>query len=126
MPTVNSEEGPAEAGKPDSGVRGRITTTVRFTKERLADLRAAAAAAGRSLSEEVEFRVERDARADAEMQGMLAQLYDHQTQIGRHQQELRTLREKSAADKGSVAVDDERIARIVATAIATFAKGGKK
>lgn len=48
-------------------MRGRTTTTVRFTAARLADLRAAAAAHGRSLSEEVEFRIEHDARADTRL-----------------------------------------------------------
>ena len=46
-------------------MRGRTTTTVRFTAARLAGLRAAAASEGRSLSEEIEYRIERDARADA-------------------------------------------------------------
>ena len=58
MTTEESEERPAEGGKPE-GVRGRTTTTVRFTAARLADLRAAAAIAGPLLkSEEVEFRIE--------------------------------------------------------------------
>jgi hypothetical protein len=125
MTTTESDERPAEGDKPE-GVRGRTTTTVRFTAARLADLRATAAAQGRSLSEEVEFRIEAYARHQAEMQEMLGQLYDHQTQIGRHQQELRTLREQSAADKGSVAMDDERAARIAAAAIAAFVDGRKK
>jgi hypothetical protein len=132
MTTEESEERPAEGGKPE-GVRGRTTTTVRFTAARLADLRAAAASRGRSLSEEVEFRIERDARADAEMQANLAQLYDHQTLIGSQQHELRALREelralkeKSASDKGSIAMDDERAARIAAAAIAAYVDGRKK
>jgi hypothetical protein len=131
MTTAESEERPTEGGKPE-GVRGRTTTTVRFTAARLADLRATAAAQGRSLSEEVEFRIEAYARADAEHQADLAQLYDHQTLIGSQQheiralkEELRMLKEKSASDKGSVAMDDERIVRIVASAIAAYAEGRK-
>jgi len=124
MTTAESEERPAEGGKPE-GVRGRTTTTVRFTAARLADLRAVAAEQGRSLSEEVEFRIERDARADAEMQAMLAQLYDHHTLIGTLQQQVRTLKEQSAPAKESGAADDERIARIVATAVAQVLKGKK-
>jgi len=67
------------------------------------------------------------------MQANLAQLYDHQTLIGslQHQvkalkEELRTLKEQSAADKGSVAMDDERAARIAAAAIAAFVDGRKR
>jgi hypothetical protein len=125
MTTAESEERPDEGGKPE-GVRGRTTTTVRFTAARLADLRAVAAAQGRSLSEEIEFRIERDARADAERQELLAQLYDHQTLIGTLQQKNRTLEEKGASDKGSVAMDDERAARIAAAAIAAYTAGRKK
>jgi transposase len=125
MTTTESEERPVDGGKPE-GVRGRTTTTVRFTAARLADLRAVAASQGRSLSEEVEYRIEAYARHAAEMQEMLGQLYDHQQQIGRHQQELRTLKEKGAADKGSSAMDDERAARIAAAAIAAFVDGRKK
>jgi hypothetical protein len=123
MTITESDEGPAEGGKPE-GVRGRTTTTVRFTAARLADLRAVAASQGRSLSEEVEYRIEAYARHEAEMQEMLGQLYDHQTQIGRYQQELRTLKEKSALEKESAA--DERIARIVADAVARALDGRKK
>ena len=129
MTTAESEERP-QGGKPE-GVRGRTTTTVRFTAARLAGLRAAAASEGRSLSEEIEFRIERDARAEAEHQADLAQLYDHQQQIWQHQQEQQDasreegLKEK-AADKGSVAVDDERAARIAAAAIAAYTAGRKK
>jgi hypothetical protein len=125
MTTAESEERPAEGGKPE-GVRGRTTTTVRFTAARLADLRGAAAAHGRSLSEEVEFRIEAYARHEAEMQEMLGQLYDHQTLIGSLQHENRTLREQSAADKGSVAMDDERAARIAAVALTAYVDGRKK
>lgn len=130
MTTAESEERP-QGGKPE-GVRGRTTTTVRFTAARLAGLRAAAASEGRSLSEEVEYRIERDARADAEHQADLAQLHDHQQQIWRHQQENRTLKEElkalkeKGADKGSVAMDDERAARIAAAAIGAYIAGRKK
>jgi hypothetical protein len=110
-------------GRPPKYGQGRITSTVRHTPERYAELKAAAEKAARSISEEVEFRLERDARADAQHQEDLAQLYDHQQQIWRHQQEIRTLKEKGATDKG-IAMDDERAARIAAAAIAAFV-GGK-
>jgi hypothetical protein len=125
MTITESEEGRPKGGKPARGVRGRTTTTVRFTAARLADLREVAAAQGRSLSEEVEFRIEAHARSDAEMQALLAQLFDHQQQIGRLQQQVRTLQAKSAPDKESVAAD-ERIARIVATAVARALDERKK
>lgn len=125
MTTAESEEGLAECGKPE-GVRGRTTTTVRLTAARLADLRAVAASKGRSLSEEIEFRIERDARAEEQHQADLAQLYDHQTLIGKLQEQIRTLQEKKASDKGSGAVDDERAARIAAAAIAAYTAGRKK
>jgi septal ring factor EnvC (AmiA/AmiB activator) len=128
MTIAESGERP-EGGKPEGG-RGRITSTVRFSPMRLADLREVAASHGRSLSEEIEFRIEAYARHEAEMQSMvarheaemqemLAQLYDHQNQIGRHQQEIRALKEavKSASDKEAASAD-ERIARIVADAVA--------
>ena len=121
-----TEETRAEGGKPDLGVRGRTTTTVRLTAARLADLRAAAATGGRSLSEEIEFRIERDARAQEQHQADLAQMYDQQTLIGKLQQQNRTLEEKTASDKGSVAMDDERAARIAAAAIVAFTEGQKK
>jgi hypothetical protein len=121
MTTTESEERPAE------GVRGRTTTTVRFTAARLAGLREAAAAQGRSLSEEVEYRIEAHARSAAELQEMLAQLYSHQTLIGTLQQQIRTLNEaKSVPDKESVAKNDERAARIAAAAIAAFVDERKK
>jgi hypothetical protein len=132
MTTAETKER-KRTGRPPKYGQGRITSTVRHTPERYAELKAAAEQAGRSISEEVEFRIERDARADAEHQADLAQLYDHQKQIGRHQQEVRTLREelkalkeKGASDKGSIAMDDERAARIAAAAIAAFVDGRKK
>jgi hypothetical protein len=121
-------------GRPPKYGQGRITSTVRHTPERYAELKAAAAQAGRSISEEVEFRLERDARADAEHQMDMAQLHDHQQQIGRHQQEIRMLREEltalkqnspSPADRAHAAMDDERIVRIVTSAIAAYAEGRK-
>jgi hypothetical protein len=129
--TVTQEQ--KRPGRPRKFGQGRITSTVRHTPERYAELKAAADQAGRSVSEEVEFRIEAHARSEADRQEMLGQLFDHQQQIGRHQQEIRTLREelgtlreKSAAGKGSVAMDDERAARIAAAAIAAFVDGRKK
>ena len=119
-------------GRPPKYGQGRITSTVRHTPERYADLKAAAEQAGRSISEEIEYRLERDARADAEHQADLAQLHQHLEQIGRHQQEIRTLREEltalkenspSPADRAHAAMDDERIVQIVTSAIAAYAEG---
>jgi hypothetical protein len=120
-------------GRPPKYGRGRITSTVRHTPERYAELKAAAEQAARSISEEVEYRLERDARAAAEHQADLAQLHEHQEQIWRSQQENRTLREevkalkeeKGVSNKGSIPMDDERAARIAAAAIAAFVNGGK-
>jgi hypothetical protein len=120
MTIAESEERPAEGDKPE-GVRGRTTTTVRFTAARLADLRAAAAEQGRSLSEEIEHRIE----AHAQMQELLGQLHDHQTLISNLQQQVRALKEESRSAKENVAMDDERAARIAAAAIAAYT-GGRK
>ena len=131
---MSESDEPKRSGRPRKFGQGRITSTVRHTPERYAELKAAAEQAGRSISEEVEFRIERDARADAEHQADLAQLYGHQQQIGRHQQEIRMLREEltalkqntpSPADRAHAAMDDERIVRIVASAIAAYAEGRK-
>ena len=52
MPIDESDAKPTKGSKPNRGIRGRPTTTVRFTALRLADLRHDADA-GRSVSEEV-------------------------------------------------------------------------
>ena len=46
-------------GRPRRYPRGRINAAVRLTPTRYAALRAAAVAAGRSLSEEIEHRIEK-------------------------------------------------------------------
>lgn len=45
--------------RPRKHGQGRINATVRFTPQRHEELKAAAEASGRSVSEEVEFRIER-------------------------------------------------------------------
>ena len=44
-------------GRPRKYTPGRINATVRFTARRYAELKAAAEAEGRSISEEVEYRI---------------------------------------------------------------------
>jgi hypothetical protein len=57
---VTSEESERrKPGRPRRYGQGRINATVRFTPERYADLKAAAEEQRRSISEEVEARVER-------------------------------------------------------------------
>jgi hypothetical protein len=51
-------------GRPRKFPPGRVKAAVRFTPARYADLKAAAASHGRSVSEEVEARVERAAALD--------------------------------------------------------------
>jgi hypothetical protein len=46
-------------GRPRKSGQGRPTVHVRFTPECFAQLKAAATLAGRSISEEVEFRIEK-------------------------------------------------------------------
>lgn len=48
-----------QRGRPRLYSGGRRATTVRFTPERYRDLAAAAEAAGRSISEKIEYRIER-------------------------------------------------------------------
>ena len=125
------EPGSVQAARASSG-RGESTSTVRHTPARYAELKAAAEQAGRSISEEVEYRLERDARADAQHQEDLAQLHAHQQQLWHQQHENGTLREEltalkqnrpSRADIAHAAMDDERIVRIVTSAIAAYAEG---
>jgi hypothetical protein len=59
-------------GRPRKFVPGRVKSAVRFTPTRYAALRAAANAAGRSLSEEVEARIERCATYDDTLAAMRA------------------------------------------------------
>jgi hypothetical protein len=51
-------------GRPCKFPPGRVKAAVRFTPTRYVDLKTAANAAGRSVSEEVEFRIERAAVLD--------------------------------------------------------------
>ena len=122
MPIDESDAKPAKGSKPNRGIRGRPTTTVRFTALRLADLRRDAGMLGRSVSEEVEIRIEAYARSEDERKVMRDQLAAAQERIGSLEQELRTLREDSATGKGTIAMDDARAGRIAAAAIAAFAK----
>jgi hypothetical protein len=62
--TIENGERRKPAGRSGRFGRGRINTTVRFTDERYAELKAAADAAGRSLSEQVEFELEDYRRAE--------------------------------------------------------------
>ena len=80
---------------------------------------------GRSVSEEVEIRIEAYARSEDEKKVMRDQLAAAQERIGSLEQELRTLREDSATGKGTIAMDDARAARIAAAAIAAFVNGRK-
>lgn len=57
-------------GRPRKFPPGRVKAAVRFTPSRYADLKAAANAAGRSLSEEVEHRIERAAALDDTLAAM--------------------------------------------------------
>jgi hypothetical protein len=59
-------------GRPRRFVPNRVRTAVRFTPTRYAALRAAANAAGRSVSEEVEARIERCATYDDTLAAMRA------------------------------------------------------
>jgi hypothetical protein len=98
---------------------------MRVTPQRAEELKAEAQRNGRSVSEEAELRIEVFGRWEAEKQELLAQMYDHQTQIGKLQQQLRTLKEKSAPEKANAATD-ERIAKIVATAVAQVTAANDK
>jgi hypothetical protein len=55
---VTQETDRRPPGRPRRYAHGRINTTVRFTPARYEDLKASAIANGRSISEEVEFRIE--------------------------------------------------------------------
>ncbi|MFZ0602773.1 MAG: hypothetical protein WAN05_15715 [Roseiarcus sp.] len=125
MPIDESDAKPTKGSKPNRGIRGRPTTTVRFTALRLADLRHDAGMLGRSVSEEVEIRIEAYARSEDEKKVMRDQLAAAQERIGSLEQELRTLREDSATGKGTIAMDDARAGRIAAAAIAAFVNGRK-
>src|SRR4051794_1793692 len=54
-----TEDTPRRPGRPRKHAPGRVHATVRFAPDRYLDLKKAADAAGRSISEEVEGRVER-------------------------------------------------------------------
>jgi hypothetical protein len=62
---IDRKSEPRKPGRPRKYGHGRINATVRFTPERYADLKAAADASRRSVSEEVEVRVERSFREAA-------------------------------------------------------------
>jgi hypothetical protein len=57
-------------GRPRRYESGRINATVRFTPERYADLKTSALQSGRSISEEVEVRVERALQYDRTVAAM--------------------------------------------------------
>jgi hypothetical protein len=56
--TPTEKTSPRKPGRPRKYRPGRINATVRFTAETYAALRAEAEKQGRSMSEEVEFRIE--------------------------------------------------------------------
>jgi hypothetical protein len=58
-------------GRPRKFGQGRVNATVRFTRERYSDLKAAADVAGRSISEEVEARIEKLTVLEAEYSAFL-------------------------------------------------------
>jgi TraY domain len=102
--------------------QGRINTTVRFSAATHAELRVAADASGRSVSEEVEFRIEDYRRIEVlqdEIKRYSANL-EASVQQMKDGYEARVARlEKLSADRLKNERDaDERIAEIVAIAVA--------
>jgi hypothetical protein len=100
-------------GRPRKYVDGRHNATVRFTPKRYADLKAEADLNGRSVSEEVEYRIE---QYDT-LQNVLATLDTAFNQI-------RDLQQRLAATKR----DDERLVEMIEAAVtrAMERKGGDR
>ena len=143
MTTIGSGEPVKPAGRPRRFGRGRVNATVRFSPERYAKLKAAADAAGRSVSEQNEFLIEDHERLEkireeyerkaAEIAASVDRLADryeaglarleklfelHVEQVATGERaisEAQRIADKLEKARGA---DNERIAEVVATALA--------
>jgi hypothetical protein len=117
------ESGERKSGRPRRFGRGRINTTVRFTPERYTELKSAADAAGRSVSEQVEFLIEDHQRFEKVLGEVVIPSLDR---LEARLEEFVASRDKRIATaQGTIdrlqkerASDNERIAEIVAVAVA--------
>jgi hypothetical protein len=121
---TESDEARSKGGRPRRYPRDRITATVRFTRERTADLRAEATAHGRSLSQEIEYRVEDYARMRKLLDAMSASrdrrdrdLADTNTMLDDSHATIGELCKRIEELQQTLALTDQRIAEIVATAV---------
>jgi uncharacterized hydantoinase/oxoprolinase family protein len=105
-------------GRPRKYGQGRINATVRFTPERHAALKAAADGVGRSISEEVEARIERSFSNDVlkEIQRGLKEVAHEQNEIA--QELLKKAMERIAELEKAQTLDEEAIERAVTRALA--------
>ena len=137
MTTIEGGEPSKPAGRPRRFGRGRVNCTVRFSPERYATLKAAAAATGRSVSEQVEFLIEDRERfveivgdlvaSNADMRETTDQFIKRLEQVEvKQENERAALRKKELENAQRVAdrlqkeltSQNERIAEIVAIAVA--------
>ena len=110
MATVTTGRKP---GRPRRYAPGRINATVRFTPERYAALKAEAEKAGRSVSEEVEYKIEQLStvmETQRQLQDTLATLNMAFDQIHKLQQQLSAVKQDKKRD-------DEQLAQIVEDAV---------
>jgi hypothetical protein len=107
--------GGRKPGRPRKYGQGRINATVRFTPKRYAALKSAAKKSGRSVSEEVETRIERSFSNDvlagiergladirSNMDGIMAELLQKAAErIGDHEERLREVEARLRMQKES-------------------------
>jgi hypothetical protein len=101
-------------GRPRKYGRGRINATVRFTPERYAALKAGADENGRSVSEEVEQRIEQSFNSDV--------LRDVLESFDNVLDQMRELQHQYAATKR----ENARLAELIESVVARATKGESK
>jgi hypothetical protein len=115
-------------GRPRKYGQGRINATVRFTADRYAALKMEAEKSGRSVSEEVEQRIERSFTNDAltemqrELQDVLGSFDMVLDQMRELQQQHRGLQQQHAVMKH----ENEQLTEMIASAADHAVKGEDK
>jgi hypothetical protein len=116
--TPTEKTTPRKPGRPRKYGQGRINATVRFTADRYAALKMEAEKSGRSVSEEVEQRIERSFTNDAltemqrELQEVLGSFDMVLDQMRELQQQHRGLQQQNAVMKH----ENEQLIEMIASA----------
>lgn len=132
MPTAAVNEG-RRPGRPRKYGQGRINATVRFTPERYAALKAEADRQGRSISEEVERRIDQTFADDRyrEIERLMKEMNDlmhlrWQELFNEAMGRIHELEAQIAELEKERALSEDRLAHIVEDAVARALRGGNR